>query len=159
MSLRVNYPQLSPESYKHLFALEKSLTGSPVDKKILELIKIRVSQMNGCLFCLDMHTKESRLHGERELRIHHLQMWRESDLFTMKEKVALEWAERLTQIPHTGVEDSEFQRAREIFSEKELADLTFAVGTINMWNRLGVAFRPTPGDMDKMLGLDKAGLE
>ena len=114
--------------------------------------------MNGCLFCLDMHSKEAKIHGERELRLYHLTAWRESNLFTQKEKVALEWAERLTRIPHTGVEDSEFQKAREYFSEKELADLTFVVGTINIWNRFGVAFRPTPGDMDKIMGLDKSGL-
>lgn len=158
MSLRLNYPQLSPEAYKHLLALEATNVHSSIDKTTRDLVKIRISQMNGCLFCADMHTKEARTHGERELRLHHLPFWRESTLFTMKEKVALEWAERLTQIPHTGVEDSEFQKAREYFSEKELADLTFTIGTINIWNRFGVAFRPTPGDMDKMLGLDKIGL-
>jgi AhpD family alkylhydroperoxidase len=158
MSLRINYPQLSPEAYKQLYALETATIHGSIDKNLRDLIKIRISQMNGCIFCADMHIKEARTHGERELRIHHLPFWRESTLFTQKEKVALEWAERLTQIPHSGVEDSEFQKASEYFSEKELADLTFIVGTINIWNRLGVAFRPTPGDMDKMLGLDKIGL-
>ncbi|MBS1969378.1 MAG: carboxymuconolactone decarboxylase family protein [Bdellovibrionales bacterium] len=158
MSLRVNYPQISPDSYKHLLALEASLANSSIDKSLRQLIKIRVSQMNGCLFCLDMHVKEAKIHGERELRIVHLSAWHESSLFTQKEKVALEWAERLTKMPQTGVEDSEFQKAREYFSEKELADLTFVVGTINIWNRFGVAFRPTPGDMDKLMGLDKSGL-
>jgi AhpD family alkylhydroperoxidase len=156
--MRVNYPQLSPESYKPLLALEASLAHSSIDKSLRQLIKIRVSQMNGCLFCLDMHVKEAKIHGERELRLVHLAAWHESSLFTQKEKVALEWAERLTKMPHTGVEDSDFAKAREYFSEKELADLTFVVGTINIWNRFGVAFRPTPGDMDKMMGLDKSGL-
>lgn len=158
MSLRLNYPQLSSESYKHLLALEMANGHSSIEKSLRDLVKIRVSQMNGCLFCVDMHTKEAKIHGERELRLYHLPVWHESNLFTQKEKVALEWAELLTKMPSIGVEDSQFQKAREYFSEKELADLTFVIGTINIWNRFGVAFRPTPGDMDKMMGLDKSGL-
>jgi len=158
MPIRINYPQLSHESYKILMSLEQSLAGSSVDKTIRDLIKIRVSQINGCLFCNDMHVKEARTHGERELRLHHLAFWHESALFNPKEKAALEWAELVTKMPGKGIEDKDFGKAREFFSEKELSDLTFIIGTINMWNRFGVAFRPNPGDLDKIMGLDKIGL-
>lgn len=107
---------------------------------------------------MDLHTKEARTHGERELRLHHLTAWHESKLFTEREKAALEWAELLTKISAHGVEDSAFDKARTFFSEKELSDLTFAVATINMWNRFGVAFRSEAGTFDKMMGVDKIGL-
>jgi AhpD family alkylhydroperoxidase len=158
MSSRLNYFQISPEPSKHLLALENSLAELAIDKTIVHLVKIRVSQMNGCLFCVDMHTKEARIHDERELRIHHLAVWHESPLFNSKEKAALEWAELLTKMGSHGVTDEDFQKVKNAFSEKEISDLTFVVGTINMWNRFGVAFRPIPGDMDKAMGLDKSGL-
>lgn len=158
MSLRLNYPMLSSESYSALFALEKTLAATPLNHALVQLVKIRVSQLNGCLFCLDLHIKEARTHGERELRIHHLSSWHESKLFSDKEKAALEWAELLTNIKPHGVTDADFEKARSVFSEKELSDLTFAVGTINMWNRFGVAFRNEPGALDKLMGVDKIGL-
>lgn len=158
MTKRANYQQLSPHSYQALLALEKSLAESPVDKGIIALVKVRVSQLNGCLFCIDMHSKEARLRGERELRLVHLAAWRESVLFTGKEKTALHWAEILTQPDEQGISDEDYAEVAEVFSEKELADLTIAVSAINAWNRLGIAFRPTPGALDKVLGLEKAGL-
>ena len=114
--------------------------------------------MNGCAFCLDMHVKEAKLHGERELRLYHVATWRESPLFTPKERTALALTEALTQIAPTGVSDELYTELREHFSEKELSTLTFRVMTINAWNRVNVAFRTTPGVLDKVLGLDKAGL-
>ncbi|MFS4459241.1 carboxymuconolactone decarboxylase family protein [Bdellovibrio sp. HCB2-146] len=158
MSIRLNYPSLSPESYSSLLQLEKTIAQSSVEKNIIDLVKIRVSQLNGCLFCLDMHSKEAKRHGERELRLYHLPMWHESKLFTEKEKAALEWAELLTNFKPHGVEDSDFDKVRTFFSEKELSDLTFAIGTINLWNRFGVAFRNEAGALDKLMGLDKVGL-
>lgn len=155
---RLNYQQLSAPASQALFALEKVTAGSSLDPKIKSLVKIRASQMNGCLLCLDMHVKEAKIHGERELRLYHLQAWRESSLFNEKEKAALQWTELLTKISGHGVEDSDYQNALQQFSEKELSDLTFAIATINTWNRLGVAFRMEPGAFDKFLGLDKAGL-
>lgn len=159
MNQRANYQKLAPASTNALFALEKTMAESPLDHGIINLVKIRVSQLNGCLFCLDMHMKEARRRDERELRLHHLPLWRESSLFSAKEKAALEWAELLTQPDAHGVEDEDYEALVAHFDEKEIADLTFAVAIINTWNRLGIAFRPTPGALDKLLGLDKIGMQ
>jgi len=105
-----------------------------------------------------MHVKEAKLAGERELRLHHVAVWRESPLFTAKEKAILEWTEALTRLSPEGVPDALFQRVRGQLSEKELADLSFLVVAINGWNRLGVAFQSVPGSADAQYGLDKAGL-
>lgn len=158
MSSRANYQKLAAPSVQALFTLGHSLAESPLEKTILELVKMRSSQLNGCLFCMDMHVKESRSHGERELRIHHLPMWRESNLFSAREKAALEWTEILTRPTEHGVEDETYERISAHFSEKEISDLTFAVVLINSWNRLGIAFRPTPGALDQVMGLNKIGL-
>lgn len=159
MNNRINYFHLTPEPSKQLMALSNELEKvSTIDKTIKHLIDIRVSQINGCVFCLDMHHKEARIHGERELRLYHMAAWRESPLFSEKERAALEWAELLTKIGEHGVSDQDFDKVRSFFSEKEVSDLTFHVAMINLWNRFGVAFRPTPGGMDKLMGLDKIGL-
>lgn len=155
---RLNYSKLTPSATQALYALEKTIGELGVDPVVKALVKIRASQLNGCLFCLDMHIKEARLHEERELRIHHLQAWRESSLFSAKEKAALEWTELLTKLGPHGIEDADYEKALVEFSEKELSDLSFVVATINMWNRFGVAFRQEPGALDKAFGLDKAGL-
>jgi alkylhydroperoxidase family enzyme len=105
-----------------------------------------------------MHVKEAKLHGERELRLYHVAIWRESPLFTPRERAALALTEALTQIAPTGVSDALYAELREQFSEKELSTLTFRVMGINAWNRANVAFRSTPGAYDKAFGLDKAGL-
>ena len=105
-----------------------------------------------------MHVKEATIHGERPLRLHHLIIWRESPLFSTREQAALEWTEALTQIPPHGVSDEVYERVRAQFSEKEIADLTFAIIAINAWNRANVAFRSVPGSFDRALGLDKANL-
>lgn len=155
---RLEYNKLSPEASQAMFNLSNVVGKLNIDKKIKELIKIRASQLNGCVFCVDMHVKEARLHGETELRLHHLPIWHESSLFTDTEKAALEWTEALTQFEKHGVSDELYNKMLQYFSEKELSDLSFAVMTINAWNRLGVAFRTTPGIYDKMLGLDKIQL-
>lgn len=159
MNIRVNYQKHSPQAFDALMALEKSLESSSLDKTLKNLVKIRASQLNGCLFCLDMHSKEALKHDERILRLIHLPGWRESSLFTEKEKAALEWTELLTKIGTHGAEDEDFKKVSAYFSEKELADLTLAIAAINAWNRLGVAFRSEPGGLDKYLGLDKLGLK
>ncbi len=159
MTTRANYQKLSHSSFMALLGVEKSLAESPVDRKIIDLIKIRASQLNGCLFCLDMHSKEARDHGDRELRLIHLPVWRESSLFNEKEKAALEWAELLTKPGAHGAEDSDYEKLAAHFSEKEIADLTIAIAMINAWNRLGVAFRNPAGSLDKIMGLNKIGLE
>ncbi len=153
--MRIQYNQHSPEPVKSLLALDRSVRAS-LDASLVDLVKIRVSQLNGCIFCVDMHVKEAHLRGEREIRLHHLSAWHESNLFSDKERAALEWAEQLTRIGQGGVSDGDYQKVSAHFSEKEISDLTFAVGSINFWNRIGVAFRPEPGSMDALLGLDKA---
>jgi AhpD family alkylhydroperoxidase len=158
MSGRINYAQQSEGTFKALLGLEKSLANA-IDKRLVDLIKIRASQLNGCLMCVDLHTKEARTHEERELRVHHLAFWRESTLFNEKEKAALEWTELLTKIPPHGVEDEDFKKISQHFSEKEISDLTLTICSINVWNRLGVAFRPTPGSLDAAYGVDKIGLK
>ena len=159
MSARINYSQLSSSAVKGLYAVEAALKETTVPRTLIDMIKIRVSQLNGCAFCLDMHSKEAKIHGEKEIRLYHVSIWHESPLFSAKEKAAFRWAEVLTKISGEGASEQEFNAVREHFADdKELSDLTMAIASINAWNRLGVAFRSEPGSLDKMLGLDKAGL-
>ncbi|OAJ61728.1 alkylhydroperoxidase [Paraburkholderia ginsengiterrae] len=153
---RINYFQQSLPLVKKLVELGELLKESTIEESIRGLVLIRASQLNGCGFCLDMHVKEARIRGERELRIHHLVAWRESTLFTARERAALAWAEVLTKLPEHGVPDDIYENVRAQFSEKELSDLTFEVMAINAWNRANVAFKPVPGSFDKAFGLDKA---
>ncbi|MDX0445416.1 carboxymuconolactone decarboxylase family protein [Sinorhizobium medicae] len=158
MSQRLNYAQLSPELFKGLMALSNDVKNGAIEQSILDLVDIRASQINGCTFCLDMHSKEARIHGERELRLYHIAAWRESTLFSPRERAALAWTEVLTKLPETGVSDEIYERVRGQLSEKEISDLTFQVMAINMWNRASVAAKAVPGSADKAFGLDKAGL-
>jgi AhpD family alkylhydroperoxidase len=155
---RVNYAAQSPELFKKLLDLTTSIRKSSIEESIISLVEIRTSQLNGCSFCLDMHVKQAKIHGERELRLYHIATWRESQLFEPRERAALAWAEILTKLPDGGVPDDLYERVRRQLSEKELSDLTFAIMAINAWNRAGVAFRAVPGSADKVYGLDKAGL-
>ena len=156
---RLSYLRQSPELVKKLEDFSMAIANSGhIEPGLAHLVDIRASQMNGCAFCLDMHTKEAKLHGERELRLYHVAIWRESPLFTPKECAALAWTEALTRITPTGISDELYAEVREQFSEKELSTLTFRVMGINAWNRANVAFRTTPGAYDKAFGLDKAGL-
>ena len=117
-----------------------------MDKTLAVLIDIRASQLNGCAFCLDMHVKQAKMHGERELRLHHVAIWRESPLFTPRERAALAWTELLTHIPTEGVSDAAYAEVSEHFSPEELSELTWRVAAINGWNRLNVAFRMPAGN-------------
>ena len=156
---RLSFAEQSPELMKKLQDLSMAIAKSGhIDPRIACLVDIRASQLNGCAFCLDMHVKEAKLHGERELRLHHVAIWRESPLFTAKERAALALTEALTQIAPTGVPDALYAELREQFSDEELSTLIFRVAAINAWNRLNVAVRSMPGARDKALGLDKAGL-
>jgi AhpD family alkylhydroperoxidase len=162
MNTRANYQKLAPASFHALLAFSKSIEGSPLGPGLIDLVHIRASQMNGCLFCLDMHSKEARKRGERELRLYHLAAWRESPLFSAREKAALAWTERLTApTAHGshGIEDEDYAQVATEFNEKEISDLTLVIAGINAWNRLGIAFRPTPGALDKVMGLDQLGLQ
>jgi AhpD family alkylhydroperoxidase len=128
-----------------MFALEKAVRSSGLEPSLLELVKIRASQINGCAYCIDMHTKDARARGESEQRIYALAAWRETPFFTDRERAALAWAEALTAIADEGAPDNLYEEAREQLEESELVALTFAVITINSWNRLAIAFRAEPG--------------
>lgn len=158
MTQRLDYAKQAPELTKKLVELSMLVKHSPLGKTILTLVDIRASQINGCPFCLDMHVKEAKIHGERELRVHHVAIWRESSLFDGRERAALAWTEALTKLSPLGVADEVYAEVREQLSEKEIADLTFAIMTINSWNRASIAFRVPPGSADALYGLDKANL-
>ena len=155
---RINYQKTSPQLFQKLYDLSQSFKDSPITQDIRDLVHIRASQLNGCAFCVDMHVKEAKIHGERELRIHHLSIWRDSPLFSAKEKAILEWTELITLHPDNGISDAQFGQVREYLSEKEISDLTFDIAIINFWNRLNAGSRSVPGSLDVMFGLDKAGL-
>ncbi|WJR66364.1 carboxymuconolactone decarboxylase family protein [Neorhizobium sp. CSC1952] len=159
MTQRLNYAQLSPEHFKGLMAFSNEIKKGSIEQSILDLVDIRASQINGCTFCLDMHSKEARMHEERPLRLHHVAAWRGSTLFSPRERAALAWTEALTKLSDGGVADDLYEKVRGQFSEKELSDLTFQVMAINAWNRVSIAVKAVPGSADKAFGLDKAGLK
>jgi AhpD family alkylhydroperoxidase len=158
MHQRLDCFTTSEKFFKKYLEFNNLVHGEPGLKEFADLVTVRASQINGCAFCLDMHVKEARLHGERELRLHHLAIWRESGLFTPRERAALAWTEAVTQLGPHGVPDAAYASVREQLSEKELCDLAYLIITINGWNRLCVAFQTTPGSLDAAFGLDKAGL-
>lgn len=158
MSQRLNYSVQSPEMTRKLFELSQTVKSGSLGNKLMDLVNIRASQLNGCAFCLDMHCKEAKIHGEHELRLYHVSIWRESTLFSEKERAALEWTEAVTKLSEHGVSDEVYESVRGQFSEQEISELTFAIGVINIWNRLSISFKAVPGSLDEMLGLTKAGL-
>ncbi|MBS8229046.1 carboxymuconolactone decarboxylase family protein [Vannielia litorea] len=158
MTRRFDYAANAPGATRAFLAFHQSLSGNRLDPILHELINLRASQMNGCAFCADMHVKAARLAGERELRLHHVATWRESQLFDARERAALEWTEALTALDGKGVAPETYDRLLDILGEDLLTDLTFAVVAINGWNRLSVASTPVPGSSDALFGLDKAGL-
>ena len=158
MTQRLNYSELSPALFKKFLDFSMALQSSSIEESLRTLVEIRASQLNGCAFCLDMHVKQATIQGERALRLHHVAIWRESPLFSPRERAALAWTEVLTRIPEEGVSDAIFDRVRTQLSEKEISDLTFEIMAINGWNRANAAFRNVPGALDKLYGLDKAGL-
>lgn len=158
MSQRLNPFEKSPELMQKLLEFSQAVKKSSMGNTITDLVNIRASQLNGCAMCLDMHCKEAKIHGEHELRLYHVPIWRESNLFSEKERAALEWTEAITKLSEHGVSDEIYDRVRVQFSEKQLSELTFAVAAINAFNRLNISFRTVPGSYDEMLGLTKAGL-
>ncbi len=158
MTQRLNYAQQSPELFRKLSELSMALKDSAIEQKIQDLVHIRASQINGCAFCLDMHVKEAKIHGESELRLHHVAVWRESNLFIPRERAALAWTEAVTKLHEGGIPDELYERVRGQLSEKEISDLTFVIMVINAWNRASIAFKTVPGSADKAYGLDRAGL-
>ncbi|WP_043311254.1 carboxymuconolactone decarboxylase family protein [Pseudomonas sp. ML96] len=158
MSQRLDYFKLSPQISGKYVEFNNLLGQKPHLAEIAHLVTLRASQINGCAFCVDMHVKEAKIAGERELRLHHVAVWRESQLFSPRERAALEWTEALTSLSPRGVSDDIYAAVREQWSEAELSDLSFLVVAINGWNRLNVAFQAAPGSFDKLFGLDKANL-
>ena len=128
-----------------LQAFSKEIEDGGLDRQLLELVKIRASQINGCAYCLDMHTKDARALGETEQRIYALNAWRETPFFTDRERAALDWTEAVTRVADTHVPDDVYERVRAQFSEPELVTLTFAAIMINAWNRLAISFRAPAG--------------
>lgn len=145
MKLRLNYRKVNPSAYKAMMALEHYVSGQIEDKVLYELLKIRVSQINGCSFCLDMHAKDLMKLGDYADHILLLSVWREVPLFTEKERVMLELAETVTEISHQGVPTELTNKVREHFSEAELVDLIMAINTINSWNRIAITTGMYPG--------------
>jgi len=141
----MDYKQSGPSGYKAMSTLEQYVRSCGLESSLLELIKIRASQINGCAFCLDMHTKDARAAGETEQRLYTLSAWRETPFFTERERAALAWTEAVTRVADTNVPDEVYETAQKHFTEKELADLTMAIVAINGWNRLAIAFRTVPG--------------
>ena len=145
MKQRIDYRKAAPEAYKAMLGIETYVRGSGLEHSLLELVKTRVSQINGCAYCLDMHTKEARAAGETEQRLHLLPAWQEAPFYSDRERAALAWAEALTQISTNGVPDELYAGIRRHFDEKALVDLTLAIIGINGWNRLAIPFRSETG--------------
>ena len=149
MTQRIEYQKQSPELFKKFVEFSTALTHSRIEESIHDLVNIRASQINGCAFCLDMHVKEATIHGERPLRLHHIAIWRESTLFSARERAALAWTKILTQLPVHGVPDDVYERVRTQLSEKELFDLTFLVMSINPGIASTWVFRRYPARLTK----------
>ncbi len=147
MQPRLDYKMASPAAFKAMLQTEQQVHQCGLEESLLELVKSRASQMNGCAWCLDMHTKDARARGETEQRLYLLPVWREASCYSARERAALAWTEEVTQIAAThDVSDAAYEEVRRHFDEKALVDLTLAIIAINGWNRLNVAFRTPVGD-------------
>ena len=144
MKLRIPYFKVAPKAVEAMRGLQAYVDGSGLEPSLMELIKTRASQINGCAYCVDMHTRDARKAGESEARLYAVAVWRESPFFSARERAALAWCEAVTLVSETHVPDEVFAEASAQFSEKELVDLTFAIVAINGWNRIAVSFRQQP---------------
>jgi AhpD family alkylhydroperoxidase len=150
MEARIDLTQSVPkDALQALYGLEQYIRKSGLEAKLLELVRMRASQINGCAYCLDMHSKDARAEGETEQRLYGLSAWRETPYYSDRERVALEWTESVTLVSRDQVPDELYERARRHFSEAELVNLTLAVVTINAWNRLAISFRAVPGSYQR----------
>lgn len=141
MKSRLDYPAVAPESFEAMLALENHVRGCGLEYSLIELVKTRASQINGCAFCVHMHTRDARAAGETEERLYLLSAWRESPLYTPRERAALAWTEALTRVAETHAPDEDYAEVRRHFTEKETVHLTLLIGAINVWNRLAIGFR------------------
>jgi AhpD family alkylhydroperoxidase len=144
MKSRINYFQAAPDAVKALTALEAQIQGGGLEQPLIELVRTRASQINGCAFCINMHTQDARKHGETEQRLYLLNAWRESPVYTDRERAALAWTEAVTLISQTHAPDDVYNEVRAQFSEAETVNLTMLIATINAWNRLSISFRSMP---------------
>lgn len=142
---RFDYGKVAPGAYHAMLGLEHYLHESGLEESLLHLIKLRASQINGCAYCLDMHWKDLKAIGEQDQRLYELNAWEEGPFYTDRERAALAWTEAVTRVADSRVPDELYEDVRQHFSEKELADLTLAVATINAWNRLAISARTVPG--------------
>jgi len=141
MKPRMNYFAAAPETIKAVAAIEPIIAASGLEPSLIELVKLRASQINGCAYCLHMHSKDARAHGETEERLYLLNAWRESPLYTEKERAALAWTEALTLISETHAPDDVYEELKKQFSEAEIVNITALIGVINTWNRIAIGFR------------------
>ncbi|HEV2616793.1 MAG TPA: carboxymuconolactone decarboxylase family protein [Candidatus Acidoferrales bacterium] len=145
MEPRIDVMKVDPKAYQAMFALENYLRNSGLEKPLVHLMITRASQINGCAYCIDMHTKDARAAGETEQRLYELDAWRETPFYSDRERAALAWTESLTLVSQTHVPDEVFEEVKKYFSEAEIVALTIAVVGINGWNRIAIAMRAVPG--------------
>jgi AhpD family alkylhydroperoxidase len=145
MAERLNYAKAFPEGVHAVRGVEKAIRASGLEASLLELVKTRASQLNGCAYCIDMHTRDARAAGETEQRLYALSAWRETPFFTPRERAALAWTEAITNIQEGHAPDPAYDEVRREFDEPELVKLTLAIAQINTWNRIAIAFRAEPG--------------
>jgi len=149
MQPRIDYSRSAPGALRAMLDLESSVRKSGIETPLLQLVRLRASQINGCAYCIDMHTKDARAEGETEQRLYGLTAWRETPFYSDRERAALEWTEAVTEIGKDHVPDELFERVSKHFSETELANLTLAIVAINGWNRFSIAFRAVPGSYQR----------
>lgn len=145
MQARLDFAKTAPGVVNAMRGLETYLHSTGLDARLLDLVRIRVSLINGCAYCVDMHTKDARAAGETEQRLYAVPVWRETPFFNDRERAALAWAEAVTNVSYDHVPDAAFEAVRQHFTDRELADLTLAIVAINGWNRLAIGFRAVPG--------------
>jgi AhpD family alkylhydroperoxidase len=145
MPSRIDFPKAAPGAYMAMRGLEAYVRQSGLEPTLLELVKTRASQLNGCAYCIDMHTKDARAHGETEQRLYALPAWRETPFFSDRERAALAWTEAVTLVADAPIDEDDYADVRDHFDEKSLVDLTLAIVAINGWNRLSIAFATVPG--------------
>ncbi|MGD0466887.1 MAG: carboxymuconolactone decarboxylase family protein [Terriglobales bacterium] len=145
MEPRIEYAKVAPGAMNAMLGLETYVRHCELERSLIELVKLRASQLNGCAYCVDMHTKDARAQGETEQRLYAVVVWEETPFFTERERAALAWTEAVTLVGQGHVSDDVYRQARRNFSDKELVDLTLAIIAINGWNRLAISFRTVPG--------------
>jgi AhpD family alkylhydroperoxidase len=152
MSRRIAYFQAAPDGIKALHGADAYFKSSNIESRLRALVELRTSQINGCAYCVDLHSRQAREHGETQQRLDCLPVWRETNLYDDRERAALAWAETVTNVSHTGVPDDAYEEVKKHFSEKDLVDLTLIISVMNAWNRVAISFRQGPAKRSEKLG-------